>query len=30
MPMKNLTMQGGSIDIIVDKVAPIISKDSIK
>ena len=30
MPMKNLTMQGGSIDIVVDKVAPVISKDSIK
>ena len=30
MPLKNLTMQGASIDIIVDKVAPIISKDSIK
>lgn len=30
MPIKNLTMQGGSIDIVIDKVAPIISKDSIK
>ena len=30
MPMKNLTMQGGSIDIVVDRVAPVISKDSIK
>jgi hypothetical protein len=30
MPMKNMTLQGGSIDIVIDKVAPIISKDSIK
>ncbi len=30
MPMKNMTLQGGSIDIVIDKVAPVISKDSIK
>jgi len=31
MPLKNSTMQGGSIDIVIDKVAPAISKrDSIK
>lgn len=30
MPMKNMTLQGGAIDIVIDKVAPIISKDSIK
>lgn len=30
MPMKNLTMQGASIDIVIDKIAPIISKDTIK
>lgn len=30
MPMKNLTMQGASIDIVIDKIAPIISKDSLK
>ena len=31
MPIKNVTIQGGSIDLIIDKVAPIIvKKDSIK
>jgi hypothetical protein len=31
MPLKNSTIQGGSIDIVIDKIAPIISKkDSIK
>jgi hypothetical protein len=31
MPLKNATMQGGSIDIVIDNVAPTISKrDSIK
>lgn len=30
MPLKNLTMQGAAIDIVVDRVAPVISKDSIK
>jgi hypothetical protein len=31
MPLKNSTMQGGSIDLVIDKVAPAISKrDSIK
>jgi len=30
MPMKNLTIQGGSIDIVIDRIAPVISKDSIK
>ena len=31
MPLKNATIQGGTIDIVIDKVAPVISKkDSIK
>ena len=31
MPIKNVTIQGGSIDLIIDKVAPILTKkDSIK
>ena len=31
MPIKNVTIQGGSIDLIIDKVAPVIvKKDSIK
>ena len=31
MPIKNVTIQGGSIDLIIDKIAPIIvKKDSIK
>jgi len=30
MPQKNITFQGGFIDIVIDKVAPIIKKDSIK
>jgi hypothetical protein len=30
MPLKNTAMQGGAIDIVIDKVAPIITKrDSI-
>jgi len=30
MPIKNITTQGGSIDIVIDKVAPVIKHDSIK
>lgn len=30
MPIKNMTTQGGSIDIVIDKVAPVIKHDSIK
>ena len=31
MPIRNSTIQGGSIDLIIDKVAPVIvKKDSIK
>lgn len=31
MPIKNVTIQGGSIDLIIDKVAPVlVKKDSIK
>lgn len=30
MPIKNVTFQGGAIDVIIDKVAPVIQRDSIK
>lgn len=30
MPVKNMTMQGGGIDIIISTTAPLINKDSIK
>lgn len=30
MPIKNITFQGGTINVVIDKVAPIIKRDSIK
>ena len=29
MPIKNVTFQGGAIDVVIDKVAPVIKRDSI-
>jgi hypothetical protein len=30
MPIKNVTFQGGAIDVVIDKVAPVIKRDTIK
>jgi hypothetical protein len=30
MPMKNVTFQGGTIDLVIDKVAPEIKRDTIR
>ncbi len=29
MPIKNVTFQGGAIDVVIDKVAPVLKRDSI-